>query len=114
MDDGTMQVATMAADGTDLRILTRTAGFADTPDWSPDGSWLVFSHSPVGCVSATFDACTKQEGMHQTLWRMDADGSSLVEVGPPTATTGSHACRPTGTRSCSRGSTCTRDPGSAR
>jgi len=70
-------------DGSDLRILTHTAGFADTPDWSPDGSWLVFSHSPVGCASPTYDACTRQEGMHQTLWRMDVDGSNQRQIGNP-------------------------------
>src|SRR5687767_5565804 len=32
MDDGTLQIATMAADGSDLTILTSTDGYADTPD----------------------------------------------------------------------------------
>ena len=45
MDNGSMQVATMAIDGTDLRILT-TSGHNEYPSWSPDGSWLVFSGLP--------------------------------------------------------------------
>ena len=48
MDDQSFQVATMAADGTDLRILTDTPGYAETPDWSPDGSWLIYSYAPAG------------------------------------------------------------------
>ena len=83
MDDGTMQIATMAADGSDLEILTSTEGYADTPDWSPDGSWLVYSHSPVPCVGSSWEPCVIEEGMHQTLWRMDADGSDQRLIGDP-------------------------------
>jgi dipeptidyl aminopeptidase/acylaminoacyl peptidase len=81
MDDGSMQIATMAADGGDLRIITATPGYADTPDWSPDGSWLVYSHSPVACVSPSWDVCTQHEGMHPSLWRIDADGSDPAPLG---------------------------------
>jgi Tol biopolymer transport system component len=85
MDDGSSQIATLAADGSDLRILTSTAGYADTPDWAPDGSWLVYSHSPTACVSEDFDVCALEEGMHQSLWRMDADGSKQALLGDPTS-----------------------------
>ncbi len=44
MDDGTKQVATSAPDGSDLRILTTTAGYADTPAWAPDGTWLIYAN----------------------------------------------------------------------
>jgi hypothetical protein len=85
MDDGSLQVATMAVDGTDLRILTTTPGYADTPDWSPDGSWLVYAHSPVACASPSWGVCNMEEGMHTTLWRMDADGTDQTLLGDPDA-----------------------------
>src|SRR5262245_34497699 len=67
MDDGTLQVATSAVDGSDLRILTSTDGYADTPDWSPDGSWLVYSHSARACVSPSPAVCVLEEGNHKSL-----------------------------------------------
>jgi Tol biopolymer transport system component len=85
LDDGTMQIATMAADGSDLTVLTSTDGYADTPDWSPDGSWLVYSHSPDPCLGPSWEPCVIGEGMHQSLWRMDADGSDQRLIGDPDA-----------------------------
>jgi Tol biopolymer transport system component len=76
MDDQTWQVATIAADGSDLRILTSTTGYAETPDWSPDGSWLIYAMSPVQCSRDPL--C---DSLHETLWRVDADGSDPREVG---------------------------------
>lgn len=78
MDDETWQVATIAADGTDLRILTSTTGYAQTPDWSPDGSWLIYATSPVKCSRAPL--C---ESLNETLWRMNADGSDQRLIGNP-------------------------------
>ena len=78
MDDGTLQVATMAADGTDLRILTSTAGYSEYPDWSPDGSWLIYSHSDQRCPDLT---CAVSSGYRESLWRMDADGSNQRLLG---------------------------------
>ncbi len=80
MDDGSFQIGTSAADGTDLRILTDTPGYAETPDWSPDGSWLIYSHAPTPCVG-DFDACVLEEGNAWTLWRMDADGTDQRRIG---------------------------------
>jgi Tol biopolymer transport system component len=82
MDDGTWQIATIAADGSDLRILTSTTGYAETPDWSPDGSWLIYSASPVQCSRTP--TC---ESLNESLWRTNADGSDQRQVGstPPTA-----------------------------
>ncbi len=76
MDDETWQVATIAADGSDLRILTSTSGYAQTPDWSPDGSWLIYATSPVKCSRAPL--C---ELLHETLWRMNADGTDQRLIG---------------------------------
>ena len=76
MDDGSWQVATIAADGSDLRILTSTTGYAQTPDWSPDGSWLIYATSPVKCSREPL--C---ESLNETLWRMNADGSDQRLIG---------------------------------
>lgn len=80
MDDGSFQIGTSAADGSDLRILTDTPGYAETPDWSPDGSWLIYSHTPTPCVGE-FDPCVLEEGNAWTLWRMNADGSDQRRIG---------------------------------
>ena len=80
MDDRSLQLATMAADGTDMRVLTSTTGYADTPDWSPDDSWLVYSHSPERCPSGQ---CLQH--FRQSLWRVEADGSGERLIGDPHA-----------------------------
>ncbi len=76
MDDDTWQVATIAADGSDLRILTSSTGYAQTPDWSPDGSWMIYATSPVKCSRDPL--C---ESLNETLWRMNADGSDQRLIG---------------------------------
>lgn len=81
MSDQSFQVATMAADGSDLRILTDTPGYAETPDWAPDGSWLIYSHAPRACVD--FEDCVINDGNLWTLWRMNADGSDQQLIGNP-------------------------------
>jgi Tol biopolymer transport system component len=83
MDDGTQQVATSAPDGSDLRILTTTSGYADTPDWSPDGTWLIYANSTEHC--AVYPACTDDGTTRPTLWRVDADGSGERPIGDPAA-----------------------------
>ena len=74
--DGTWQVATISADGSDLRILTSTTGYAETPDWSPDGSWLIYAATPVPCSREPL--CPS---LNESLWRMNADGSDQRLVG---------------------------------
>jgi TolB protein len=83
MDDGWWQVATSAVDGSDLRILTSTPGFAETPDWSPDGSWLIYSHAAQTCVSSVWDTCIVDEGNRYSLWRVNADGTDPRLIGDP-------------------------------
>ncbi len=75
VSDGSWQIATTAVDGSDLRILTNGPGNAQTPDWSPDGSWLVYARSEH---KAVVDA-----GGTETLWRMHADGSDQRPIGKP-------------------------------
>ncbi|MBA2382838.1 MAG: PD40 domain-containing protein [Chloroflexi bacterium] len=71
MSDGSWQLATSAADGTNLRILTSYARSEETekfgnPDWAPDGSWLAY-------------------GYNTDLWRIDVDGSHAQLFGAPDA-----------------------------
>ena len=61
------QIATSAADGSNMHVLTALPKGTDPdktgqPDWSPDGSRIVFAASAK-------------------LWRMDADGSNLEPLG---------------------------------
>jgi Tol biopolymer transport system component len=81
MSDQSFQVATMDAGGGDLRILTDTPGYAETPDWAPDGSWLIYSYAPKACVD--FEDCVVNDGNLWTLWRMNADGSDQRLIGNP-------------------------------
>ena len=87
MDNGSMQVATMAADGTDLRILT-SGGYSEFPDWSPDGSWLVYSQVKDADLAAINRECPVGDclvtlGLKEPLWRMQADGSDPRQIGNP-------------------------------
>jgi dipeptidyl aminopeptidase/acylaminoacyl peptidase len=62
------EIYTMNADGTGLRRLTHLHGFASTPDWSPDGTRIVFS---------LLEAPDK--GL-LGIYIMSADGSDLHQV----------------------------------
>jgi Tol biopolymer transport system component len=64
MSDGSWQLATAAADGRGLHILTSQRGVAKTPDWSPDGTWLVYAQD-------------------LRLWRVNADGTDPHLIGDP-------------------------------
>jgi Tol biopolymer transport system component len=76
MDDGTWQVATMAADGSDLHVLTSGPGIHEIPTWAPDGTWLAYDSSAP--LTDPLD-----EGFHTTLWRVDEDGSDARLLGDP-------------------------------
>lgn len=65
--DGNEQIATMTADGDDLRTITSGPGFHEVPSWSPDGSRIVFDFSP--------DPDPNAPGFQTRLWTMRADGS---------------------------------------
>jgi Tol biopolymer transport system component len=62
------EIYTMKADGTDLRRLTHLHGFASTPDWSPDGTRIVFylAEAPDKDIVG--------------IYIMNADGSDLHQV----------------------------------
>ncbi len=83
MDDDTLQIATANVDGSGLRILTSTTGFAETPDWSPDGSWLVYSLTSQPCLRDSWEDCVFEDGLRQSLWRIDADGGNRRRIGEP-------------------------------
>jgi Tol biopolymer transport system component len=74
LDDGSWQVATIAADGSDLRLVTSGPGIHEIPSWSPEGTWLAYDSADVGLDDPTFRA---------TLWRIDADGSDAALLGDP-------------------------------
>jgi Tol biopolymer transport system component len=64
---GNVQIATMAADGGDLREITSGLGIHEVPSWSPDGYRIAFDYSPEPDDSTP--------GFHTRLWTMRADGT---------------------------------------
>ena len=52
----------MAADGSDVRRLTREEGFEGTPAWSPDGKQIAFGFGPPG---------------YPQIYVMDSDGGNV-------------------------------------
>ena len=66
--DGNEQIATMAADGSDLRVITSGRGIHEVPSWSPNGRRIVFGSSPEPDPQPT-------PGFETRLWTMRADGS---------------------------------------
>jgi Tol biopolymer transport system component len=75
--DGDEQIATMKADGTDLRVITSGPGIHEVPSWSPDGRRIVFGYSP--------EADPETPGFETRLWTMRADGSHArpLPIQPP-------------------------------
>jgi len=60
----------MNSDGTDVRRLTSTANVLDwSPDWSPDGSQILFARSHASPV------------WRSEIWTINPDGSGLHQVG---------------------------------
>lgn len=89
MDDGSMRVATMAIDGGDLHILT-TSGYDEYPDWSPDGTWLIYSRVQGADLAAINRECPINDclvtlDLKEQLWRMNADGADQRLLGDPEA-----------------------------
>ncbi|MFN8621196.1 MAG: hypothetical protein U0869_10670 [Chloroflexota bacterium] len=64
--DASWQIATMAADGSDLKVLTSGPGVSEAPGWSPDGTWMAYDMTPTTTVDASF---------HTVLRRMASDGT---------------------------------------
>jgi TolB protein len=61
---GAWQVYTMHADGSDVDKVTHLKGFTGQPSWSPDGSRIVFVHSPTGNPPSN-------------IYTMDAEGGPI-------------------------------------
>ena len=59
------------ADGTNEQRLTDPAMFAGSPDWSPDGEWIVFDTYPLH----EFQCCQVSN-----LYRMHPDGSGMEQL----------------------------------
>jgi len=57
-------------------LLTDVAMFADYPDWSPDGSTLVFTTYDLGIR----DACTIDPAQSSDLYTVQPDGSGLTQL----------------------------------
>lgn len=68
---GNTQIGTVKPDGSDFTQLTTGTAFNADPAYSPDGSTIVFSHSPVG---------EEAQGFEPHLWVMEADGTNAREV----------------------------------
>jgi Tol biopolymer transport system component len=75
MDDGSIQIATVAPDGSDLTLITSGPGVSLTPTWAPDSSWLAYVHSP--------EPDPAQQSFLTAIWRVDADGTDAREFGDP-------------------------------
>lgn len=63
--DGSINIYSVAVDGTGARALTSGSGTNDDPDFSPDGRYIYF--------------CSDRSGSAQ-IWRIDADGSSAKQI----------------------------------
>jgi len=102
------RIYTVEPDGSHLRLVTTGTADAQSPDWSPDGEWIVFTKngckialihpdgtdlhridpSPNGCES---DATFTPDGQHlvfernengdDAIWIMDLDGSNRRRIG---------------------------------
>ena len=64
--DGDEQIATMDADGGNLRVITSGHGIHEVPSWSPNGRRIVFNFSPD---------LPDERGFETRLWTMRANGS---------------------------------------
>jgi hypothetical protein len=71
--DGNVQIATMTADGHDLRAIASGRGIHEVPSWSPNGRRIVFVRDR-GLLS------DPRAGFNEGICVMDADGSNIVNL----------------------------------
>jgi len=67
-----LQIFTMNPDGTDQRQLTFDPGDKSYPEWSPDGTRLLYS--------APGDAVDESTGLGLDLWIINVDGTGITRV----------------------------------
>jgi Tol biopolymer transport system component len=75
--DGNEQIATVNPDGTGTQQLTSGPAIHESPAFSPDGTQIVYDHSPTQ---------PDAPGFHTTLWIMNVDGSDQHQLVPGSAT----------------------------
>jgi Tol biopolymer transport system component len=70
-DTGTgYQIYTLRPNGHDLRQITHVSVNAQGPEWSPDGRLIAFEHQSAMCASVAI---------------MNADGTDLIDILPPSS-----------------------------
>ena len=67
-DETGVHIATIAADGSDRRVLTHAEGVQEAPDWSPDGQWIAYNQI------MSFDPFLV------SIWIMRSDGSAARQI----------------------------------
>jgi Tol biopolymer transport system component len=76
-------IFSMNPDGTDLRQLTAALGRDSGPQWSPDGSRIVFESDRGSLSLDPKRGYESTQGDHDSVWVMNADGSDLKPLVPP-------------------------------
>lgn len=74
--DQTSEIYTIQADGTNLRQLTHNGGVNLHPQWSPDGTQLVFYGYEVGA----FDDIASTTSLRTEVFSIDVDGENLLNL----------------------------------
>lgn len=74
--DQISEIYTINADGSELRQLTDTGGVNLQPRWSPDGTQLIF----FGYALGAFDDISDPDSLRTEVFRINADGSDLVNL----------------------------------
>ena len=82
---GIIEIWTMKANGEDKRQVTQLGGRMTFPDFSPDGTQLVFAGRLPG-------------GTNDDVWRIDTDGTDLTQLTTDPGFDGNPAWSPDGTK----------------
>jgi Tol biopolymer transport system component len=74
--DQTSEIYIVNADGNNLHQLMKTGGVNLNPQWSPDGTQMVFYGYAVGA----FDDVSSTTSLRTEVFRINADGSDLTDL----------------------------------